>query len=243
MQAEVRCARFKGVKPIEFIDMNVIGGDLFTQVNDTEKFALRNIRKAAWIEDEKIERQERWEYPPDAIRGAIVNAVCHRDYESTANIQMRVFDDRMEILNPGLLPRPLTPDDLKGKHESIPRNPLIAKCFFLAGFIEQWGSGTNKIMEWCVNHNLPEPVFEETARSFVLTLRKYSVSEEFISELNDRQRAIIEYLNEHSEINRGRCMELLNVSKNTALRELEELLKKGAVKRKGKGRNVYYTLL
>lgn len=75
---------------------------------------MRHINKSAWIEPMKIERQEKWEYPPDAVREAIVNAVCHRDYESTGNIQIRVFDDRIEIWGCGPLPQPLTPDDLKG---------------------------------------------------------------------------------------------------------------------------------
>lgn len=122
LQAEVRCARFRGTKALEFIDMKVFDGGIIDQVTAAEDFVLRHINKSAWIEPMKIERQERWEYPPDAVREAIVNAVCHRDYESTGNIQIRVFNDRIEIWGCGPLPQPLTPDDLKREHKSISRN-------------------------------------------------------------------------------------------------------------------------
>ena len=98
---------------------------------------MKNIRKAAWIEPGKVERREKWEYPIEAIREAITNAICHRDYKIASNVQIRIFDDRIEVWNPGTLPEGLTPESLKGKHESIPRNPLIAKMFFLINEIEQ----------------------------------------------------------------------------------------------------------
>jgi len=78
------------------------------------------------------------------LREAIVNAICHRDYVYSSDITIGVFDDRVEITNPGMLPEPLTPEDLKKTHKSIPRNPLVANAFFLIKNIEQWGEGTNK---------------------------------------------------------------------------------------------------
>jgi len=135
----------------------------------------------------KIERQEKWEYPPDAVREAIVNAVCHRDYESTANIQIRIFDDKIEIWGCGPLPEPLTPADLKREHKSIPRNPLIAKCFFLIKYIEQWGTGTNRMIDKCLDYGLPEPLFEEIAGDFVVTCKKSHINNGILKELNERQ--------------------------------------------------------
>ena len=79
----------------------------------------------------ELERVETWEYPIDAIREAVTNAICHRDYEEYANVQVRIFDDRVEIWGCGSLPEPLTVDDLKHSHRSILRNPLIGKCLFL----------------------------------------------------------------------------------------------------------------
>ncbi|MFO8108950.1 MAG: ATP-binding protein [Thermoplasmata archaeon] len=108
---------------------------------------MRNIRKAAWIEPGKIERQEKWEYPLDAVREAITNAVVHRDYQSTSNVQIRIFDDRIEVWNPGTLPEGWTVDTLKEEHESKPFNPLLARMFFLIKYIEKWGRGTIDIAE------------------------------------------------------------------------------------------------
>ena len=91
IQSEIRCARFKGIKAVKpFIDMKVINGSIYEQIDQTEKFILFNIKKAAWIEPGKIERQEKWEYPPDAIREAIINAIAHRDYYSSANVHISI---------------------------------------------------------------------------------------------------------------------------------------------------------
>jgi len=150
IQSEVRCARFKGIKAVKpFIDMKVIGGSVYEQIDQTEKFVLFNIKKYAWIEPGKIERQERWEFPPDAIREAITNAIAHRDYNSSANVHISIYDDRVEIWNPGRLPQPLTPDDLKREHKSIPINPSLANLLFLTKYIERWGTGTNDIAKLC----------------------------------------------------------------------------------------------
>ncbi|MCK4398855.1 MAG: putative DNA binding domain-containing protein [Methanophagales archaeon] len=143
LQTKLRCARYKGTTPITFIDLKIVEGNIIDQVEKAENFVLSHIKKAAKIVG--FERQEVWEYPINALREAIVNAICHRDYAYSSDITIGVFDDRVEISNPGTLPEPLTPEDLKKKHKSIPRNPLVANAFFLIRNIEQWGEGTNKI--------------------------------------------------------------------------------------------------
>jgi ATP-dependent DNA helicase RecG len=138
MQAEVKCVRFKGTGVSgTMIDMKDIGG-----------------------EDGKIERQEKWEYPPKAVREALANALAHRDYRSSSKAQVRIFDDRVEFWNPGRLPEGWTVETLKEKHESKPFNPLIAKAFFWIKYIEEVGTGTNKIIEWCKDWGIAEPDFE-----------------------------------------------------------------------------------
>jgi ATP-dependent DNA helicase RecG len=166
VQSETRCARFKGTKPLEFIDMKVFGGNIIDQREDALEFVKEHIKLHAEIKG--TEREEKWEYPIEAIREAITNAICHRDYETASNVQIRIFDDRIEIWGCGLLPEPLTPEDLKREHKSILRNPQIGKSFFLIKFIEQWGTGTNRMIEQCLGHGLPEPLFEEVVGDFVL---------------------------------------------------------------------------
>lgn len=242
LQAETRCGRFKGTKPVKpFTDMKVFGGNVIDQVDKSLNFALEHTPMKVYLAG-KPEREEKYEYPPDAIREAIINAVCHRDYELSSNVQVRVFDDRIEIWGCGSLPKPLTPEDLKKKHKSILRNPLIAKCLFLIKFVEHWGTGTNDIMDMCLEWGLPEPLFEELAGDFVLTFRKYMITEESMEKLPEKEKQIVKYIQEKGKISRKECIDLLAVSPVTAFRHFKALKKKKIIRSAGKGKNVHYAL-
>jgi len=234
-QSETRCARFKGTKPLEFIDMKVFGGNIIDQREDVVEFVKEHIKLHAKIVG--MERIETWEYPIDAIREAITNAICHRDYEISANVQVRIFDDRIEIWGCGHLPEPLTVEDLKQRHISILRNPLVGKCFFWIKFIEQWGTGTNRIIDSCLNHGFPEPVFEELSGSLVVTLRK-GITEELLKEkgLNERQIKAVSHIREKGSITNKEYLVLFDVSRITATRDLKLLEEEEIVKRIGTGR-------
>ncbi|OGV66337.1 MAG: hypothetical protein A2498_15315 [Lentisphaerae bacterium RIFOXYC12_FULL_60_16] len=168
-QAMVRCARFKGTAETHFIDMKVIQGNIVDQLEQAMTFIERNIRMGAEIKG--LRREDQWEYPLDALREALVNAICHRDYASTANVQVRIFDDRLEIWNPGELPAGMTVDDLRREHESKPRNRLIANAFFLIKYVEQFGTGTRRIIDDCRSKGLPEPEFKVRPGTFIATFR------------------------------------------------------------------------
>jgi ATP-dependent DNA helicase RecG len=244
IQSEVRCARFKGIEAVKpFIDMKVINGSIYEQIDQAEKFILFNIKKSAWIEAGKIERQEKWEYPPDAIREAIINAIAHRDYNSPANMHISIFDDRIEIWNPGKLPPPLTPKDLKEEHKSIPVNPSLANLLFLIKYIERWGTGTNDIIKWCREEDLPEPIFKEVTGGFAVVLRKFQIPENLESlELNERQKKAIEYLKIHKNITRKIYMEINNISPRQANKDLNDLFEKKLIRKQGRGRAISYVL-
>jgi ATP-dependent DNA helicase RecG len=153
-QATVRCARFKGETEVTFLDMQVVGGTVIEQVEAVMEFARRNLAMAAKIEG-ALERKETWEYPLVALREAVINAVCHRDYASAASVQLRIFDDRLEVWNPGGLPPELSVSDLRVSHASIPRNKLIADAFFLIGYVEQFGTGTQRMIGLLQQAGLP----------------------------------------------------------------------------------------
>jgi len=249
IQAKVRCTRFKGITAHEFIDIKIIDGNIIDQIDNAEKFVLSHIKKAAKII--MFERQEVWEYPPEALREAIVNAICHRDYFSTGNIQIGIYDDRLEIWNPGKLPEPLTPAMLKGEHQSIPNNPIIANAFFLIRYIEQWGKGTNKIIEWCKGHGLEEPDFEEIGGSFVV---KFLGPENILALVSDKRRLNLKELglnerqiealrvmvNEKKTMTNAIYREMFKTSDRSALRDLKDLVQKGLIRRKGKRRAAEY---
>jgi ATP-dependent DNA helicase RecG len=245
IQSEVKCIRFKGVSVTgEMVDLRTVDGSVFDQLIETEKFIFNNIALSAWIEEGKIQRQERWEYPPKAIREALANAICHRDYETTSKVQVRIFDDRMEFWNPGRLPEGWTVETLKQVHESIPRNPSIAKQFFWVKYIEEVGTGTNKIIEWCIDWGLPEPEFEFTGTSLVVTFRKSKLTDEYLEQLglNKRQKNAITYLKVEGEIDRRTYCNVCGVGKTVAHEELADMVDKELIEMVGKGRGVHYIL-
>ena len=245
IQSEIKCIRFKGVSVTgEMIDLRTVGGDVFDQLIEAEKFIFNNIALSAWIEDGKIQRQERWEYPPKAIREALANAISHRDYETTSRVQVRIFDDRMEFWNPGRLPEGWTVETLRHVHESIPRNPAIAKQFFWVKYIEEVGTGTNKIIEWCIDWGLPEPEFEFTGTSLVVTFRKSRLTDEYLEQLglNDRQKRAVTHLKERGKIDRKTYCDICGVGKTVAHEELADMVNKELITMVGKGRGVYYIL-
>ncbi len=241
LQSEVRCGRFKGIKPLEFEDMEVIKGALIEQVEEVMKFVKRNLKVEATF-GEGIERKERWEYPLLAIKEGIINAVCHRDYALSSNVQVRIFDDRLEIWSPGQLVKGITVEKLKGKHESVPRNKPIANAFFMVKFVEQWGTGTNKMIRECSDYGLPDPDFEETGTSFIVVFRKYKLTEEILRELNERQRKAIEYIKERNKITSKEYCLIAKVVKDTAHRDIMDLLRKKIIKKEGRGKTVFYVL-
>jgi ATP-dependent DNA helicase RecG len=127
------CARFKGTTELTVLDMKPMEADIIGQVGGAMTLIQRNTSMAVTLEGE-LERNERWEYPLEAVRDPVMNALCHRDYADSANGVLKIFDDRLEVWNPGGLPPGLSIEDLKRPHESKPRNKLIARCFFLINY-------------------------------------------------------------------------------------------------------------
>lgn len=225
IQAKLRCGRFAGTKPIDFIDMKVFEGTVIEQVPEALNFIRRHINVGVKITG-KPEREDVWEYPQDALREAIVNAVCHRDYEDPGNVQIRIFDDRLEVWNPGTLPPGITVESLRREHESKPRNGLIADCFYLIKYIEQWGTGTNRIIDLCKDAGLPTPEFAIKSGSFVVTFRrlKRAIGKGRVSppmRLNETQKKILGYLKKHGQAKTSELQEHLGISLRVVRRNLK----------------------
>lgn len=103
-------------------------------------------------------REEQLEIPVEALREALINALCHRQYEKyNLTIGIAIYDDRVEIENPGVLPPQLTPETIMMSHVSYPYNPIIADILYKTTFLEKWGSGIGRIMDACHNHGVPNP--------------------------------------------------------------------------------------
>ena len=135
---------------------DIIEGNLFAQV-DRSVDLLRTKYSKAEISYEGIYRRETPPAPGEALREAVLNAVAHRDYSNPAPIQIRVYDDRISLWNPGELPPDWTLDTLTGQHASTPHNPAIANAFFRAGMVEAWGRGIGDIVRACRSAGTVEP--------------------------------------------------------------------------------------
>ncbi|MEA1925391.1 MAG: putative DNA binding domain-containing protein [Candidatus Altiarchaeota archaeon] len=238
LQSEVKCIRFSGNKPVKpYIDFQTLEGNVFDLIDNARDFVLRNIRKAIWLVPEKVQREERYEYPPDAIREAIVNAVVHRDYGSPSKVQVRIFDNRIEIWSPGTLPKEISIEDLKKEHSSIPRNPLLFKQLFWVKYVEDVGSGTLDMIDQCKEWNIPEPEFEHITGSFAVIFKLPPVLEDLHRlGLNERQIKAINYVIKQGSITNREYTSLTNISRKMATIDLTDLVEKGLLIRVGEGK-------
>ena len=239
--ALVRIAKFRGS---EIEDEIAIDGNLFNQVEEALKFIRKHINVRFRI-GEKAQREELWDYPPEALREAVINAIAHRDYAEPDEIQIKIFDDRIIFWNPGGLPFELKIEDLYKPHPSRPRNKLIAKVFYYFGYIEKWGSGIERILRALREYNLPEPKFEEVFGGFQVTFYRDVYTEEHLRELglNERQVKAVLYVKEKGSITNKEYQELFKVSRITATRDLSELVEKGILMRVGRGkRGIKYVI-
>jgi ATP-dependent DNA helicase RecG len=168
-QCLLRMARFQGTTTDAFEDEAQVHGDTFQLFIEAQRFLRRHLPKAGRIVPGLFERVDDPLYPLEALREALANALCHRDYSvGGGSISLAIFDDRLEIGSTGALPFGLTPADLKTRHASRPWNPLVAGVLYRRGLIERWGRGTLKIVDLIGRAGLAEPEFEEVTGDLVV---------------------------------------------------------------------------
>lgn len=227
----------------DIISTDNIEGNLFEQVEKAIEL-LRTKYLVSEIKFEGIYRKEELEYPEQALREAIINAVIHRDYIG-AHTQIKVYPDKLIIWNEGTLPNDIKLEDLKKNHPSRPRNTLLADVFYKAGLIEAWGRGTVMITDECKKAGLPEPEFKEEFGGFSVYFYKDIYTEENLRKmgLNERQIKAVMYVKERGKITNKEYRSLYSVSRITASRDFANLIKKKVFQTKGKGKkDLYYCL-
>ena len=243
VEAQVKCARFLGSTSVEFQDERTLDGTVFHQLDETMAFVTRNTRQAIVITG-RPERDIVPEYPAEAVREAIINAICHRDYAMVGTVQVRIYDDRLEVWNPGTLPSGMTVDQLYREHPSHPRNPNLAAALHRARVIEHWGTGTLRIVQACEARGMPRPEFIAEGFTFIVRFTKPPEEARIplgIS-LNDRQKQALEYVREHGSISTAVYQEVTGVRKRQAVNDLNELVAAGMVARVGSGPQTRYAL-
>jgi predicted HTH transcriptional regulator len=159
--AIIKCAHFHGnivAKPIP--DYKVFQGDVFEQVDQAVDFVLSKISLSVGLRNKSNQVPVQYEIPRAVVAEAIVNAVAHRDYTSKGSVQVTLFNNRLEIANPGRLTPELSIPKLKREHSSYPTNPRLAEPMYQAGYIERFGTGTGEIYRLAKEAGLKEPQFD-----------------------------------------------------------------------------------
>ena len=163
ISSDVKCAHFHGTevaKPIPSYQR--YNGTAFQLVDQAVDFVLSKIALSVGTRAESTQAPVSYEIPKEVVREAIVNAVAHRDYTSNASVQVMLFSDRLEVLNPGRLPPALTLEQLRQAHPSVPNNRLLARSLYLTQYIEEMGTGTLDMIRRCRDAGLPEPEFTDS---------------------------------------------------------------------------------
>ena len=196
-QCMLRVARFRGAaRTDEFLDNRQFRGNAFELLTRAERFFQENLPIAGRIEPDRFERVDDPLYPPEALREALANAICHRDYSiGGGSVAAAIYNDRLEVTSSGSLHFGLTVEALFKPHESLPWNPLIAQVFYRRGIIEQWGRGTIKMRELVTSAGLPAPEIEDAGGCVTVRFRPGTyVPTRVEREVSDRQRAILALL-------------------------------------------------
>ena len=222
---DFRIGRF-GSNEADLMFQDVISGDLI-RMADRVMEVLKSKYLISPIHYEGLQRIEPLEIPEDALREAIFNAIIHKDYTG-AHIQMRVYNDRIELWNQGRLPAELTPEKLLERHASYPRNKNIAEIFYRAGFIESWGRGIRKIVDGMTQAGLAQPKIEDADGGVLVTIfRKTDVPQDVPQGvpqgLSDIQNRILECIRKNPKISRAEIAKEFDVSMRTIGRNLANM--------------------
>jgi ATP-dependent DNA helicase RecG len=247
-QCQLRMARFRGTHKTEFLDQRQIHGHALQLLEDAMQFLMRHLPVAGRIEPGVFERVDAPLFPPVALREALVNAFCHRDYSiAGSSVSLAIYDARLEIWSDGTLPFGLTIDDLKRDHLSRPRNPLIAEVFYRRGLVERWGRGTQKIVELCIQAGQPEPEFVEQAGAVGVRFlpAAYIAPHRVAHDLTVRQRRILQALAGKQDVSFGELRSVIapTVAVRTFRDDLLHLKRLGMIGLRGRGRGATWFLI
>jgi ATP-dependent DNA helicase RecG len=266
--AEITAVRFAGEAMGDTFTRDDISGTLPEQIRRAETFLRDTLRKGVTLGG-AMARNEQFEYPLEAVRELVVNAVAHRDYSIQGDgIRLYVFKDRMEITSPGRLPGPVTIANIKD--ERFSRNPAIVQVLADLRYIERLGYGVDRVIELTRQHGLPEPVFSETDGGFKVTIfnalgsvhsatpATLQMTPEVVKPasvdlleihrgvpLNPRQESVLTHLSDpaNTRITNSELQRLHpDVHPETIRRDLSDLVTKDILIKMGEKRGSYYVL-
>jgi ATP-dependent DNA helicase RecG len=248
---EVQMAIFATKEKFTFLDMRRGGGNVRRLIETAVKYCIDNMRWRVVL-DGSIERKEIPEIPIEAIREAITNSFCHRDYRSSQNNEIAIFSDRIEIYNPGRFPDGLTPDDfIRGDGRSVKRNPNIAQMMYYCKDIESFGTGLQRIVKACDDAEV-KVEFKQLSLGFSVVFYRPKnhinadeksgasakrsndpLNDLLIDPLNETQKSLVSILKTDGAATYEILAAAVGVSTATVKRNMKYLQEVGVVKRVG----------
>jgi len=242
--ARVRCARFLGVDKSHILDQSDIEGTILEAIDQVAKFIARNTRLSSEIS--QVKREDIPEYPSVAIREVLINALVHADYAlSGSQILVSIFDDRLEIQNPGMLPFGFTLEDLKSGVSRV-RNRVLVRLFKQAHLMEEWGSGYSRVMAVCREAGCRDPLWHELATAVRVVLYPRGARVPQKSEgLSERQQALLVLFKEGGSFSFSQIAEKMSfsISERTLRYDLAHLKQLGLIASTGKARSRVWKLV
>jgi len=246
--AGIVCALYKGTDKAYILDGKELNGDIVSNVDDAIVFLKKHLRISYKIEG--LQRENILELPEDALREAVVNAVCHRDYfEKGARAMVEVFDDRVDIVSPGSVCKGITRENFGTI--SITRNSIIASMLYRIRYIEQMGTGIERMRKAARGANVAEPEFELSG-FFKVTFKRneveavsgrQSVANRSRPDIpTDRKQAVISFLEEHGKAKAADFVNVIGLSDGRVRAFLREMVRDGTIEKVGNNRYTYYML-
>ena len=172
-QFRLRMARFVGTDKNEFIDNQRVEGCFFDLLDAGMAFFFKHLNLGGKITNHSLQREEHLEVPYKALREALINSLCHRQWEKyNLTNSIAIYDDRVEIANPGIFPPQITPETIKEPHESYPYNLKIAEALYKSTYLESWGSGAKRIIDACREQGVEEPVWQWNGGFVIVTFKR-----------------------------------------------------------------------
>lgn len=198
----LRMARFRGTEKKEFIDNVRAKGNFFELLDAGMAFFFKHLSQSGVIKG--LHRKEQLEIPIEALREALINALCHRLMDSpSGSVGISIFDDRVEIENTGHLPSELTTETIKLPHRSYPQNPIIADALYMTAFLESWGTGVGRMVDACKSIGLSEPEFGTDGAFVWITFKRPGSVTDSVTDsvtnhdmgqkLSDKQKEVLAY--------------------------------------------------
>ena len=241
--AQLRVVRFKGTSVTHpVIDRLDCSGALWEMVNAAEEFIRKNIRLLSLRTSKSFQRDDKFEYPLAALREAIINALIHRNYQKHSDVRVFIFDNRVEIINPGTFPEGVSPD--APIHEPV--NPILSQFMYDVGFIERYGSGIKMMKRLSEEWGNKAPRYElhllETKVIFDSPIQESTFIEidDISEQLNERQKKALFHVEKNGQIATKEYVKINHVSRRVAYEELRDMTDKGLLSMIGKGRGTKY---